>query len=442
MTKYNNIIKGGIVSRKGWKEWTVLIFANGNNELEPEIQKSKIDAENSGSNENVNVIMQIGRIPRHLVEIMRPEAQLPHNDEEWSGVRRYKIKNPGSILISDLGSINMADPLVLYNFIKWGFKNYPSRRKMLIIGGHGFSFVSVTTDFSQGLPYMMGISQMCQVINMAMDDLGESLDVLILDACYMNSIEIIYELGRKKKNLIKYLLTYIKDGPLEGLPYGKLISSLKLGHSMDNTIAILKDIVDKVDMDLVIIEIDRRKLRNIKGIVNSLAYTYLTYEENENISPKEIIYTNDKNCLWYSYIFKYRKFINEIIIYYKFKSLPHQNIIDIAHQKFRISGNKMDYIALIYLNLSFCRNNSWVYLLTDKSLDKNMDFRLSSLRLPLEPMIMHPKTIGKIIGYMNAPFTQLQINNTMEKLFLYKNWNYKNIANNLQVQIESILPRS
>ncbi len=430
------------MSRKDCKEWTVLIYANGNNELEPEIQKSKIDAEKSASNENINVIMQIGRIPSHMVEIMRPEAQIYHNGEEWSGVRRYKIKNPNSALISDLGSINMADPKVLYDFIKWGFKNYPSKRRMLIVGGHGFSFISVMTDYSQDLPYMMGIAQMSEVINMAMGDLAKCLDILILDACYMNSIEIIYELGGKKKNLLKYLLTYIKDGPLEGLPYGKLISWLKSSHGIDNTIAILKNIVDKIDMNLVIIEMNRRKLKNIKGTVNKLAYTYLTYEENKSISPEEVIYTSDKNCLWYTYASEYRRLIKEIIIYHKSKSFSHQSIIDIAHQKFRISGNKMDYIALIYLNLKFCRNNSWVYLLTDKSLEKNMDFRLSSLRLPLEPMIMHPKTIGKIISYMNATFTQLQINNTMEKLFLYKNWTYKNIANKLQLQIESILPGS
>ena len=36
------------------KEWTVLIYANGINELEPDIWKSKIDAEKSGSGENVN----------------------------------------------------------------------------------------------------------------------------------------------------------------------------------------------------------------------------------------------------------------------------------------------------------------------------------------------------------------------------------------------------
>lgn len=43
------------------KQWTLLIYANGNNELEPEIWRSKLDAEKVGSSDNINVIMEIGR---------------------------------------------------------------------------------------------------------------------------------------------------------------------------------------------------------------------------------------------------------------------------------------------------------------------------------------------------------------------------------------------
>ena len=198
------------MSSNNIKGWTVLIYANGNNELEPEIWESKIDAEKSGSSENINVVMQIGRVPRHMVEIMRPKAPLPDEGENWTGVRRYYISNAGSELISDLGRINMADPRILYDFIKWGFESYPSKRRMLVVGGHGFSFVAIMTDFSQDVPYMMGVPQMCRTINAALKETGAALDILVLDACYMNSIEIIYELGKKKECPAKYVDLYKK----------------------------------------------------------------------------------------------------------------------------------------------------------------------------------------------------------------------------------------
>ena len=50
------------------KDWTILIYADGNNELEPEIWRSKIDAEKIGSSDTVNVIMQIARESNKLVK--------------------------------------------------------------------------------------------------------------------------------------------------------------------------------------------------------------------------------------------------------------------------------------------------------------------------------------------------------------------------------------
>ena len=427
---------------KSFKEWTILIYANGNNELEPEIWKSKLDAEKIGSDENINIIMQIGRLPRKLIKILRTKKTIVYEGDEWTGTRRYYIENPNSPLISDLGNINMTDPHVLYNFIKWGFTNYPSRHRMLVIGGHGFSYVAVMTDFSQDVPYMMGVPQMCKAISLAMEDVGGELDILSLDACYMNTIEIVYELGRKNKNPIKYLLTYIEDGPLIGLPCDELILSLKRNLRINNTETILKNIVNSLNRNLAVIKINHKKLKNIKDIVNRLAYTYLSCGEYNNISPKEVIYTQNINHPWYKHSIKYKKSIQKIILYYRNKSSKNSHIIDIAHQNFRISENKMDYITLIYLNLSFCRNNYWTSLLTRRALDKPMDNSFTSLNLPLEPTVMHPKTIGKIINYMNAPLTVDEINETMKKLYLCKHWTNNTILNRLYTQLKSILPKT
>lgn len=415
----------------------MLIYANGNNELEPEINESKIDLEKSCPCEDVNVIMQIGRIPGQLVRILRPKISVSCENGEWSGVRRYRINNTGSVLITDLGNINMADPGVLYNFIKWGFKNYPSRRRMLVIGGHGFSFVSVMTDFSQDVPFMMGVPQMCRVINLAMGDIGKGLDIFVLDACYMNSIEIIYELGKKNKCPVKYMLTYIKDGPLKGMPYHRLISTLNC--DCDTTV-ILKSMVSNMIADCAVIEINYKKLKVIKGIVDRLAYVFLTSGANKHLNPEEIIYSQDKSCPWYAHAMQYKKCLREIITHYK-SAFTGQHTIDIAHREFRFNDSKMDYITLIYLNLGFCRNNCWAGLLTCKSANMNIDPRFTALRLPLEPIVMHPRTIEKIIGYMNMPYTQDEINDVMRKLFLYKKWSYGSIINRLYAQLDNILPK-
>lgn len=267
------------------KNWTILIYADGNNELEPEIWKSKLDAEKVGSSDNINVIMQIGRASRQLAKIIRPFDSIPEENEHWTGVRRYYIQISASILISDLGKINMADPHNLYNFIIWGIKTYPSKHFMLILAGHGVSFIAAMTDLSQDIPYAMGIPQMCRVLNMIQKDTGVKIDILVLDMCCMNTIEILYELGKKEDHTVENVLTYIKAGPLDGLPYDKLIYSIEQNHAENNLFFVIKSIIDTIDLNLVAIKINHGKLKKIKKIVNRLAYSYLTSEEHKDKPP-------------------------------------------------------------------------------------------------------------------------------------------------------------
>ncbi|MCF8011917.1 MAG: hypothetical protein K9L17_09995 [Clostridiales bacterium] len=125
--------------------WTILIYANGNNELEPEMWKARLDAEKAGSNRDVNVLMQLGREDRQMVYILRPEDIIPAASKQWTGVRRYYIKKEKSILLDEMGNINMAHPKNLYYFLKWGIEHYPAHHYLVILGGHAFQEPSFKT---------------------------------------------------------------------------------------------------------------------------------------------------------------------------------------------------------------------------------------------------------------------------------------------------------
>jgi hypothetical protein len=148
------------------KDWTILNYANGNNEYEPEMYKALNDSASAGSDESVNIVMQIGRIEREVAKIIRPFEDFKNDDEMWTGVRRYHIREHKPEFLEDLGKINMADPKSLYEFITWGIENYPAKHFMLILGGHGAAFVGTLTDYSQEAPYIMGTVEMCRAINM------------------------------------------------------------------------------------------------------------------------------------------------------------------------------------------------------------------------------------------------------------------------------------
>ncbi|MDD3187828.1 MAG: clostripain-related cysteine peptidase [Bacilli bacterium] len=197
------------------KKWTILIYADGNNEMEEIIYKSLLACEKIGSSNDINVVVQIGKLGNYKTD----------EKNNWSGVRRYYVENGHSNLIEDLDKTNLADPNTLYNFIKWGYENYKAEQFMLILSDHGGEFIGCFTDESLSEPYLMGIPEMIQAINAIRTNLGYIIDVLVMDMCYMNCVEIIYELGQNENPAVKSVVNYMDSAAYEGLNYEKLVLS-------------------------------------------------------------------------------------------------------------------------------------------------------------------------------------------------------------------------
>jgi len=200
-------------------DWTILIYANGNNDLEPEMLQVMLDAEKVGSGSHVHVAIQIGRAEKSIVKLIRQNFNNNEEDDAWSGVRRYYVRRGGSDLVEDLKYVNMADPKQLYSFVKWGMLSYPAKKYMLIIGGHSYQCVGMMSDFSTDAPYIMGIPELVHVINAAANEMNNKIDLLLLDACCANSLEFIYEFGKDKRHAVQSVITYMVNGSIEGLPY-------------------------------------------------------------------------------------------------------------------------------------------------------------------------------------------------------------------------------
>ena len=100
------------------KEWTVIMYLNGSNELAIEME---------------NTFKQLCKINRNLEIVQSNEY------------------------------INMADYRNLYDFIKWAANKFPAKRYMVSISGHGFIVASLS-DLCGKEPYIMGMYEMCTAI--------------------------------------------------------------------------------------------------------------------------------------------------------------------------------------------------------------------------------------------------------------------------------------
>lgn len=406
------------VNKNKMKDWTILIYADGNNELAPEMWRAKIEAEKTGSCDKVNVVMELGRESSKLVKIIRPHYTMEKESEVWTGVRRYYVLNSKSKLIEDLGKINMASPSNLYNFITWGVKNYPAEKYMVVLSGHGGSFVAVLSDLSQNEPYMMGIVEMSRVLNMAAKDAGVSIDVLVLDSCSMNTIEIIYELGKDKGSLIRYLLTYIGGGPINGLPYNKLIEATEQNSNSNNLICTIKNVIDAMNLSLAAIEINYRKFRQIKEVVSKLAYSYLTNEPHIEKKPEELIYNLEKDFPWCKYSLELQNKLNEIVIYHKNTGFEESSIVGII-TKDMYSNDIVKQLMPFYCKLSFGKNNYWSYVLSNKEIHEDLSFITDT---NLHPLIVMPRGVRNIVWAMNPDFNEEEVDEILKKLYDYKKW--------------------
>lgn len=401
------------MKKKALKEWTIIIYANGNNELEPEMAEMLHLLEKENFPEDINIVIQIARWNRELSKLLRP-LHVFKEEETWEGCRRYYIKSGTAELMEELGEINMADPHTLYDFIIWATARFTSKRTAVIISGHGASYAAAMPDFTHEVPYMMGIPEMCTVLNKLYDEYKKNIDLLILDLCFMNIIEIMYELGKGKVNAVKNVITYIRSGPLRGMPCEKIIQYL---NPMDDNVYVAKKIVETIDQNLVAVKIDYPKLRNIRTLVNNIAYSYLSSEIVEPKDPRDILYRSTELDSHNKDIAKLEKEIASIVIAASAKD-PVQKPLEITASYLVDETNQRNLLRM-YFKLSFARNNLWSNVLAKQPLEERLN---NFPEINLRPIQITRKSVKNMIKAMNFHLKDEELERILKELITLRNW--------------------
>lgn len=381
------------------KEWTVIMYLNGSNELAIEMENTfkqlcKINKS------NVNIVIQLSKAPIDLVRTIRQDDS--SYAEDWTGTRRYSIINGNLEIVQSNEYINMADYRNLYDFIKWAANKFPAKRYMVSISGHGFIVASLS-DLCGKEPYIMGMYEMCTAINNLKNIID--IDILILDICNMNTIELIYELGKEKVNVVKYIMTYINNGPLEGMDYNYIIQKI----DDEPTNLILKNIVNKSKQNLVTIEVKHGKLEKIKELSNKLAYYWLLNNE-EKATKEEIKLYND--------IYKkVDKVINQLILCAQNIEQRKRLIHLIFYNEYQIED--VESFVRFYYKLAFTKNNYCSNLMGRKSYTEKTNMKNSKI----EQEILDKRDIELFISNFNGDsITYEEVKNIANNLYMKNNW--------------------
>ncbi|MFX0548565.1 clostripain-related cysteine peptidase [Hathewaya histolytica] len=357
------------MKNKRFKKWTILIYADGNNDMEDIMFKSMNDCKSVEVKEDINLVMQIGLLG---------ESKL-YNKNKFSGVRRYYLNALEPMLLENLGKINMGDSNILYNFIRWGIKEFPAHHYMVIISGHGTNFVGGLTDTSLNKNYIMGIPEMIRAISLGCKKLKSIIDILVLDMCFMNSIEILYELSQYES--INRMITYTDTAPYDGLAYKKLVEAIEKNCNLKDIDLFTKNLITNLNFNLTAYDLDKLKLELIKKKFSYLAFNYLNNKERSKY-PLDIINSIHPSNPYYSFNNTYYDYFNEINNTIKSTIIHDKSKFNGINSSIKIENKDISNLIAFYRKLEFSKENYWTDLLYNNSNTQKRDINKVKVKTP------------------------------------------------------------
>jgi hypothetical protein len=175
--------------------WTVMVYMDGDNNLESAAVDDLNEMEAVGSTSLVNIVVQFDR-----------HSAYDNTNGNWDSTKRFHVKKDAngydsiitSPVLSDEGEVNMGDPLSLENFITWAQTDFPASHYVLVLWDHGSGWKvpspvrSVCTDETDGDELTM--IEVETALRNATCSGTCPLDIVGFDACYMGMVEVDYEI--------------------------------------------------------------------------------------------------------------------------------------------------------------------------------------------------------------------------------------------------------
>ncbi|HBB68102.1 MAG: hypothetical protein A2X28_11130 [Elusimicrobia bacterium GWA2_56_46] len=212
------------IGLKDRKEWTIMVYINGKNDLEKYALKDMNEMEMIGSSWHVNIVAEVGRMD-----------DFDASDGDWKGTRRYLIARDtdtariSSPVVEDLGKSDMGDYKNVVAFGRWAKAKYPAKKYMLVVWNHGAGWLKRDQSRGKGISYddETGNHINTPQMGLMLKEIG-GVDVYGSDACLMQMAEVVYELRHYADYIVGSEETEPGDGYTYDLMLGPLVRNPKM----------------------------------------------------------------------------------------------------------------------------------------------------------------------------------------------------------------------
>ncbi len=312
-------------SAQAEKKWTIMVYLDGDNNLEEAALDDLNEMEMVGSSADVDIVVQLDRIGGY-----------DDSNYNWDETRRYHVEKDTSQSIigepvATVGEINMGSKEALEDFINWSQITYPAENYALILWDHGSG--------PMWGPYLGGIcwddsnnNDFLTQEEIRSSILGKNINLLGMDACLMGSTEVIlglhdlvdvfvaseenepgdgwsYDLflqaliddpTMSAEELGEIIVQKYYDYYLPYVPYGFEVTQSAISSSMMNSVSqtlseLALDLIDQISLYRSSIKIIRESMHAYGGSPYIDLYTFLLNIESEGILTSEVLVV--KNAL-------------------------------------------------------------------------------------------------------------------------------------------------
>ncbi|MEM4275983.1 MAG: clostripain-related cysteine peptidase [Thermoplasmata archaeon] len=217
-------------------KWTVMVYLDGDNNLESAALDDLAEMEAVGSRNGVNVVV-----------LMDTQSLIEGTHWYFLGEGNTHVKLTDSSVTTHHcdcelvtgqpcpGELNMGDGATLTYFVKEAMKFAPADNYMLVLWDHGGGWYGVCWDDSSELfpdsdrTDRLTIHEAAEALCAAGLGADEKLAILGFDACMMSMVEIAYEF----RGLADYMLASVTSIPFAGWDYTPILRELTADPQMD-----------------------------------------------------------------------------------------------------------------------------------------------------------------------------------------------------------------
>ena len=218
----------------GEREWTIMAFVNGDNNLEAAALTDLLEMEKGlPEGGKVDVIVLLDRSDKYSKDL-----------GDWSGARVFRVKRSAdekslaSELLADLGPLDMSDANTLTQFVKAATAKYPAKKTALVMWNHGGGWGGMSSDEGakkegdEKTPQMSLAAFEKALAELAPLQPGGMFELIHFDMCLMGQAEVAVACAP----YARWMLASTPVEPALGMDYAKFLPLFARGLPTDEII--------------------------------------------------------------------------------------------------------------------------------------------------------------------------------------------------------------